>query len=164
MEKLEIEKISEQKKENPLNNDPLKDALTLNSENILKAFQLQGKIPEAKVENSDFESLEDSSDDCEPQKNKQKSQEQNLNKMMLNISENLGVNSSNLLPVPLEKSSVQTKSLKEENSEQEEPCHFERKKIERYFDDVSSVKCFKCGKLGHTRNTCLVNTKVESLI
>lgn len=165
VEKLKIEKI-EEKKNIELKNKPVKDALTLNSENILKAFQIKGKISNNKIDDSDFDSLEESGIKPEIKKNNEekKEEQENLNKMIFNIAENLGQESSHLNPLITDLSSVKTKSIQEEKliSDKEEECHFENKrKMERYFDDVSSVKCFKCGELGHTRNTCLDNSKVR---
>lgn len=64
--------------------------------------------------------------------------------------------------------SIETESVEEEKielkkSEKSEEIMFEKKRRSgRYFDDLTKMKCFKCGQTGHTRNTCLDITKVTS--
>jgi hypothetical protein len=63
-----------------------------------------------------------------------------------------------------EKKSIKTETVKNEevsNSPSEDEILFTRSnQKQRYFEDNSNIKCFKCGKKGHFQSMCPNRSKV----
>lgn len=122
----------------------------------------QGKVVNAKLEGSDFDSLD--GQEHKQQGNNiifEESDEPNheiINKM----NKNLGIEGSCSNPLAFEKKSIKTESVKAEEVDKsisEDEILFKRQK-QRYFEDNSNVKCFKCGKKGHFQSMCPNRSKV----
>jgi hypothetical protein len=159
VEKLEIEKL------NCVDSNIQKEVQKQESsknENLFDISKYKGTVSNTKFDGSDFGSLEDSNIKVQLKKpdvmNDSFDNNEELPNVIVQIGDTLGVDSSN--PLGLDKVSIKTESVQEEKKS-EEFIEIKKKTYNRYFDDVSNIKCFKCGQVGHTRNTCLDTSKVS---
>ena len=164
MKNLEIEKLNSK---DPEIDDSAKKLEFSEKDSRIDLTKYRGKIIPSKIDGSDFGSLEGMSNERDNIDNASSEDNNSLKNAIFKIDQNLGVDNNTSNPIAFEKRSVQTESIKEEkisvqqDQKSEDFVEIKKKKYDRYFDDVSTIKCFKCGKVGHTRNTCLDQTKVS---